>query len=149
MTTEIRKEIREYIIEDVNITLSRLGISEALANEEVITDNRTGEIVRYEYTAKNIKQLPVMVKTLNVEGDLKAWKPREKDPLFAYVERFDFVYVDLFYHCEKFNGGTNGYEIGYVIYMVDKDLPDNFESELFDKEECVSYYVRKAKGLAI
>lgn len=141
MNTEIRKEIREYILNDVNLTLSRFGISKdlELVRESVNRDKS----IDYVLCASNIKQFPVMFKELDVDG--RMWSMRVNEGDRFYREGTHLVAVRLGYSYKHFGGGSNGCDIGTILYMVNDDLPNSFDGCLYSPE----YYVRKVKSLEI
>ena len=67
MKKEIRKEIREFILNDVNLTLARLGVSEK-ALETNANEYDHGSTLHYEFETPDIKQMPMMFKRTYVDG---------------------------------------------------------------------------------
>ena len=135
---EIRQDLREYILSDVNLTLSRLGISEKVA----VVEDKPNKYGNYILLSPAIRQMPVMFRELVVDGYMTANEPNEGDRFYS-KDRFIIV-VKLEYSYKHFDGGSNGCDIGRVIYLVDKDLPKKFT--LLDTPD---YYVRKVESLAI
>lgn len=147
MKTEIRKEVRDYILSEVNLTLSRLGISEKIVETEEWEDNCRNNI-KYRFESPAIKQMPVMFKKLIVEGYMVVIEPKdENDRFYAYKDKADFVVVNLDYSYKHFDMGSNGCSIGRMIFRVDKNLPESFESKFFGRT--VGDYVYKIEGLKI
>ena len=144
MKIEIRKEIREYILEDVNMTLRRLGISEQVKETKEWTDRHDTRI-KYNFESPAINQMPVMFKKLIVVGDIEAYEPKVKEgeEPKSYYE----VVVRLEYSYNHFGGGSNGCSIGYVYYNINKDVPEDLTDTGFGNP--YQYYVRKVKGLDI
>ena len=131
---EIRKEIRERILSEVNESLARLGISEPLVETEAYKDKQ-GNVQHYNSMTAPIKQMPKMFKQLFVVGQMEAYE--SKDPKRVEVcVRLDYAY-------NHYNSGSNGCDLGRVYFTVDKDLPKEIEAEH------AWWYVRKTRGLEI
>lgn len=147
MKIEIRKEIREFILEDVNLTLARLGVSEKAAETNECECNH-GSTLHYEFETPAIHQVPMMFKKTYVEGYIVGIEIKdEKDRLYGWSKEHDIVVVNLDYRWKSFSGGSNGTEIGRIVYAVKRDLPENIE-EWRGWDAC-EYYVRKIEGLTI
>ena len=147
MKKEIRKEIREFILNDVNLTLARLGVSEK-ALETNANEYNYGSTLHYEFETPAIKQMPMMFKRTYVDGYMVVVEIKdEKDRFYGWSKDNDIVVVNLNYRWNNFGGGSNGTEIGRIIYAVKKDLPEKFED--WGGMDAREYYVRKVEGLAI
>ena len=136
MKIEIRKEIRDYILNDVNQSLARLGVSEKVSETRESYVKYTDELV-YKFRSPSIRQYPVVFKDLYVTGDMTALSDNDKNALFTTV------IVRLEYEWSNFDRGTNGCELGRVWYNVEKELPEKLEPDR------VMFYVHKESGLEI
>lgn len=139
----IRKDVREYILAEVNATLERLGISEPLEEQKEYT-RKGEENVRYLLESKPIKQMPVMFKRLVVDGSMYQYFPQEKDRLFEIAKARDIIEVCVGYDYNHFGGGHNGCDLGTMIFVVKREIPETLE----DYED-MSFYVRRYQGLEI
>lgn len=129
--TEIRKEVLAFILADINLSLSRLGVSE---NVEIAEING-GSIA---LASKPIKQMPMIFKEVIVKGAIRI----VKDDSIKVSDNQYLIGVDLDFRTETFNGGHNGCEIGYIVYRVDS-MPE----ELGEGE--IKYYIRKIRKIEI
>lgn len=122
---EISKHVINYILEDVNVSLSRLGISEPLVEIELL-----GDKVYRQFETAPIKLSPMIFKKINVVGTL----------FLEEKENNDFIMLSLRYSWASFGGGSNGTELGSVVYRVEKNIPENDD---------LSYYIKKERGIGI
>lgn len=146
MKIEIRKEIREFILNDVNESLARLGISESM-RETVEREIKYSDTIHYEFESAPIRQMPMMFKKLIVKGYMVAVKVEEDSRFAKLAEKNDLVIVNIDYRYQHFDMGENGCSVGRIIYAVKKDLPATFES--YGDEDGRSYYVHRIEGLTI
>jgi len=142
---EIRQEIREFILKDVNQTLARMGVSEEVKETKILTDSRCYDSVNYLFESKPIRQMPMMFKEVVVDGRMSTYIQSEHSRYFKVSEKKDVVGVELHYSYNLWGGGSNGCRLGSLVYLVDKDLPENFDDEMMP----VEYYVKKVEGLTI
>lgn len=131
--SEIRKEVIDFVLADINQSLTRLGVSEKVEIAEV----KEGCIA---LASKPIKQVPMMFKKVTVEGSLYI----VKDETIKVADNQYLIGVGLDFRTETFMGGGNGCDIGYILYRVDP-MPE----DLIDVGVTVDYYVRKIKGITI
>lgn len=147
MKKEIRKEIREYILNDVNMTLSRLGVSEK-AVETSANEYQHGSTLHYEFETPAVHQMPMMFKKAYVNGYMVVIDIKDENARFyGLQEEYDIVVVNLDWRWESFRLGTNGAELGRIIFAVKKNLPEKFSD--FAGMDGREYYVRKLEGLTI
>lgn len=133
MTTEVlNKEIVNYIISDIELTLQRLGINVQLSIEQC-------EDYKHEKFDKLIstsfQTVPMLFKEIHIEGDINVMTK-------ATEEDYCKVIINLGVRYTHFNGGTNGYELGKIMYVADK-----FYNSTDTKH--INIYVDKVKTLAI
>lgn len=148
MEKEIRKEIREYILKDVNVMLARLGVSESAKETEQEEDKYEGK-VRYKFETPAIKQYPMMFRKVYVNGYMVASEISEEGRFSALSKENELVCVILDWSWESFSRGSNGASLGRVIYAVRKDLPEKFDKKDFLGNDPCEYYVRKVEGLEL
>jgi len=142
MKKEIRKDVREYILSQVNETLARLGVSEQVVETETWEDKYRGTL-HYKFKSAPIRQMPMMFKAVVVEGYMVSIELEEGDRLYEYTEENDLVVVNLDYSWQSFSRGTNGTEIGRMIFAVSKKLPETENSKYLE------YAIYKLEGLSI
>lgn len=128
---ELRKEVQEYILSELQNSVMRLGISAQL-KLVVNKDYRGIEYLAIE--SEKFQTQPVMFKEVWLDGVLEVLKEKED----AYE-----VYAKLDYNWRSFTGGTNGTDLGKCYFEVDKELPEKLTSEN------VCYYVDKRRGIEI
>ena len=147
---EIRKEIREYILRDVNMTLSRLGVSEPVKEKSEWID-KYNDSLHYEFESAPLRQIPMVFKKLEVDGYLVSLEiKKEDDRYYKLSQNNDIIVANFDYFYEHFDGGSNGCKIGRMIYSVKKNLPKSFESDYSDNmDDVCELYVRKIKGMEI
>ena len=121
----IRPEIREYILSDVNMVLTRLGVSDSAKEIEEFYDKYNGQLL-YKFETPAIKQYPMMFKKAYVDGYMVASEIKEDSRFYELSEKNDIVCVILDWRWESFRRGSNGTDLGRIIYAVRKDLPDEF-----------------------
>lgn len=131
--TEIRKEIIAFILADINLSLSRLGVSEKV---EIVEKKDSGIAL----ASKPIKQMPMMFREVIVKGAINI----VKDDSIKVSEGQYLIGVGLDYRTEAFNGGRNGCEIGYIVYKADS-IPE--DEELGEGE--IRYYIHKVRRIEI
>lgn len=148
MKIEIRKEVRDYILNDVNTTLARLGVSERVNETEERVD-KFSDRLEYMFKSAAIKQMPMMFKKLYVYGHMvcENFAKNESHRFFNLAQNNDIVIVTFSYGYDHFEGGSNGCDIGYMVYAVNKNLPKSFETDF--TEDGRSWFVRKIEGLSI
>lgn len=133
MTTEVlNKEIVNYIISDIELTLQRLGINVQLSIEQC-------EDYKHEKFDKLIstsfQTVPMLFKEIHIEGDINVMTK-------ATEEDYCKVIINLGVSYAYFDEGTNGHELGRVMYVVDKSYKG------IDTKH-INMYVDKVKTLAI
>lgn len=133
MTTEVlNKEIVNYIISDIELTLQRLGINVQLSIEQC-------EDYKHEKFDKLIstsfQTVPMLFKEIHIEGDINVMTK-------ATEEDYCKVIINLGVSYAYFDRGTNGHELGRVMYVVDKSYKG------IDTKH-INMYVDKVKTLAI
>lgn len=133
MTTEVlNKEIANYIISDIELTLQRLGINVQLSIEQC-------EDYKHEKFDKLIstsfQTVPMLFKEIHIEGDINVMTKATEEDYCKVIINLDVRYT-------HFNGGTNGYELGRVMYVVDKSYKGTDTKHM-------NIYVDKVKTLAI
>lgn len=133
MTTEVlNKEIVNYIISDIELTLQRLGINVQLSIEQC-------EDYKHEKFDKLIstsfQTVPMLFKEIHIEGDINVMTKATEEDYYKVIINLDVRYT-------HFNGGTNGYELGKIMYVADKSYNGTDTKH-------INMYVDKVKTLAI
>ena len=128
---ELRTEVQEYILSELQNSVMRLGINAQLKFKEE-KDYRGGKYLAVEST--KFQTQPVMFKEVWLEGVISVTDEKENA-----IE----VCVRLEYNWRSFSGGTNGTDLGKCYFDVDRELPEKLTSEN------VCYYVNKLRGVEI
>lgn len=133
MTTEVlNKEIANYIISDIELTLQRLGFNVWLSIEQC-------EDYKHEKFDKLIstsfQTVPMLFKEIHIEGDINVMTKATEEDYYKVIINLDVRYT-------HFNGGTNGYELGKIMYVADKSYNGTDTKH-------INIYVDKVKTLAI
>lgn len=140
MKTEIlSKQVLDYIINDVETTIHRLGVNAQLSIK-VEKDYRGNEYEKLVSTS--FQTMPMLFKEIHLEGNIvirdKVYEPDD----------FLVVYVKLDYYYHTFNNGSNGHTLGRIIFEVDKRTNEMMKEN--DKESnYISMIVRKVQSLEI
>lgn len=133
MTTEIlNKEIVNYIINDVELTIKRLGINVQLSIEqrEDYNHDKFDMIV-----STSFQTMPMLFKEIHIEGNINVITKEAEEDYCKVVINLDVRYT-------HFDGGTNGHELGKIMYVVDKSYNGTDTKYL-------NMYVDKVRTLAI
>ena len=147
MKKEIRKDVREYILSQVNETLARLGVNEKVVETREYTPRHQQDRIYYEFESAPIRQMPMMFKKLVVCGHVISIEVKDGDKYWKAQENgFQIVIAHFQYSYDHFDGGSNGCEIGRMVFLVDPEAPETFES---DFGNVANLYVRKVQGLEI
>ena len=134
MCITIRQEIKEYIIEDINRSLNRLGIYEPLYEYNCKPD---GSDASNQLRTTSIRQMPVVFDELWIDGSMTVNAPEGKYNYVIVYLRFKYTLLN--------NRGSNGHELGTISYRVPKDLPEDLS--IAKAEGFMRSYVHKEKGL--
>ncbi len=133
MTTEIlNKEIVNYIINDVELTIKRLGINVQLSIEqcEDYNHDKFDKIV-----STSFQTMPMLFKEIHIEGDINVITRETEEDYCKVVINLDVRYT-------HFDGGTNGHNLGKIMYLADKSYKGR-------NTKHINMYVDKVKSLAI
>lgn len=133
MTTEIlNKEIVNYIINDVELTIKRLGINVQLSIEQCKDYNHD----KFDMiVSTSFQTMPMLFKEIHIEGNINVITKETEEDYCKVVINLDVRYT-------HFDGGTNGHELGKIMYVVDKSYNGTDTKYL-------NMYVDKVKTLAI
>lgn len=133
MTTEIlNKEIVNYIINDVELTIKRLGINVQLSIEqcEDYNHDKFDKIV-----STSFQTMPMLFKEIHIEGDINVITRETEEDNCKVIINLDVRYT-------HFDGGTNGHNLGKITYLADKSYKGTDTRH-------INMYVDKVKSLAI
>ncbi len=128
---KLRKEVRDYVLSEVNERLARLGVNESIATLEEKT-MKNGDTY-YKGVSAPIRQMPKMFKKLVVVCEVNAYGHDETTELR----------VNLRYAYDHYNGGSNGCDIGNMWFEVKNDMPNDVDAEN------VWFYIKGHRGLEI
>ena len=140
MKTEIlSKQVLDYIINDVETTIHRLGINAQLSIK-VKKDYRGNEYEKLVSTS--FQTMPMLFKEIHLEGDITI---RNKvDAPDDFLE----VYINLDYYYHIFNNGSNGHTLGSIVFEVDKRTNEKIK-ESGKESNHISMIIRKVQSLEI
>ena len=140
MNTEIlSKQVLDYIINDVEITIHRLGINAQLSIE-VEKDYRGNEYEKLVSTS--FQTMPMLFKDIRLDGNIAI-----RDKVDA-PDDFLEVYVYLYYYYHTFDNGSNGHTLGRIVFEVDKRTNEKMK-ESGKESNYISMIVRKVQSLEI
>ena len=133
MTTEIlNKEIVNYIINDVELTIKRLGINVQLSIEQCEDYNHE----KFDkLISTSFQTIPMLFKEIHIEGDVNVITKETEEDYCKVIINLDVRYT-------HFDGCTNGHELGKIMYVADKSYNGTDTKYL-------NLYVDKVKTLAI
>lgn len=140
MQTEIlSKQVLDYIINDVETTIHRLGINAQLSIE-IEKDYRGNE---YEtLVSTDFQTMPMLFKDIHLEGNILVRE--DVDAPDNFLE----VYIDLDYHYHTFGNCSNGHTLGRIVFEVDKRTNEKMK-ENGKESKYISRIVRKVQSLEI
>lgn len=140
MKTEIlSKQVLDYIINDVEITIHRLGINAQLSIK-VEKDYRGNEYEKLVSTS--FQTMPMLFKEIHLEGSIAI-----RDKVDA-PDDFLEVHVNLDYYYHTFDNGNNGHTLGRIVFEVDKRTNEKMK-ESGKESNYISMIVRKVQSLEI
>lgn len=140
MQTEIlSKQVLDYIINDVETTIHRLGINVKLS-VEVRKDYRGCEYEKLVSTS--FQTMPMLFKEIHLQGYI-AIRNKVDAP-----DDFLEVHVNLDYYYHTFDNGSNGHTLGRIVFEVDKRTNEKMK-ESGKESNYISMIVRKVQSLEI
>lgn len=140
MKTEIlSKQVLDYIINDVETTIHRLGINAQLSIE-VEKDYRGNEYEKLVSTS--FQTMPMLFKEIHLEGNIAI-----RDKVDA-PDDFLEVYINLDYYYHTFDNCNNGHTLGRIVFEVDKRTNEKM-IENGGESNYISMIVRKVQSLEI
>lgn len=140
MKTEIlSKQVLDYIINDVETTIHRLGINAQLSIE-VKKDYRGNEYEKLMSTS--FQTMPMLFKGIHLEGNIAI-----RDKVDA-PDDFLEVHINLDYYYHTFDNGSNGHTLGRIVFEVDKRTNEKMK-ESGKESNYISMIVRKVQSLEI
>ena len=128
--TEIKKEVLEYIISDLQVSLMRLGINAKLS-VNTKKDYRGSDYLAIE--SEEFQTMPVMFKKVYLTGTIAVTDEKEDSTIIS---------IRLHYNWHSFGGGSNGTELGVAYYEIE-ELPEDLNPRY------IRNYVTKKRGLEI
>ena len=140
MKTEIlSKQVLDYIINDVETTIHRLGINAQLSIK-VEKDYRGNNYEKL--VSASFQTMPVLFKEIHLEGTISV-RDKQDEP-----DDFLKVCINIEYRYTNFGGGNNGHILGRIAYEVDKRTNEKMkESE--KESKYISMIARKVQSLEI
>jgi hypothetical protein len=135
---KIHKNILDYILKDVNVTLERLGVSEKV---EVVEEKEIRGRYYYNIESKPIKVIPMIYKETIMKGSIMNVCEAEEGKGLCR-KGYRLIQVSISYAFKYFGGGQNGVEFGVAYYSVEKDIAE-------DEAEQLPYMIRKVQSINI
>lgn len=137
MALKTNKSVLDYIVKDIKVSVSRLGINTnfSLVEDKEYTTGRP----YLKVVSTPFQTMPVIFKEINLEGDFYA-RPSMKDD-----ETIEVV-ICLEYRYSCFDGGSNGHRLGNFKYEVEKHCWDTWDGE---DEQFIRYRINKVNGMEI
>lgn len=140
MITEVlSKQVLDYIINDVETTIHRLGINAQLSIK-VEKDYRGNEFEKLVSTS--FQTMPVLFKEIHLEGTISV-RDKQDEP-----DDFLKVCINIEYRYTNFSGGSNGHILGRIAYEVDKRTNEKMK-ESKKESKYISMIARKVQSLEI
>lgn len=140
MITEVlSKQVLDYIINDVETTIHRLGINAQLSIK-VEKDYRGNEFEKLVSTS--FQTMPMLFKEIHLERNIAI-----RDKVDA-PDDFLEVHVNLDYYYHTFDNGSNGHTLGRIVFEVDKRTNEKMR-ENGKESNYISMIVRKVQSLEI
>lgn len=138
MKTEIlSKQVLDYIINDVETTIHRLGINAQLS-VEIRKDYRGDEYEKLVSTS--FQTMPMLFKEIHLEGNIAIRDKVDAPDDFLEVH----INLDYYYH----TNGSNGHTLGRIVFEVDKRTNEKMR-ENGKESNYISMIVRKIQSLEI
>lgn len=135
ITDQLNKKVLNYIIKDVELTINRLGINATLFIRK--DENYRGDAFE-KLVSTSFQTMPVLFREIHIEADCYIRDmPGQPDDFME-------VTLNLRYYYRTFDGGTNGHNLGRVIYKVDKHY-----NEKGNDTKYMSMYVLKTQSIEI
>lgn len=129
--TEIRRDVLDYILSEVQNSVMRLGINAQL-RIRTKKDYRGEPFIAIE--SDKFQTMPVLFKEVTIEGGISV--TGEPNGMIEVFVRLDYCW-------RSFTGGTNGTELGAMYFWVEKDLPAEIEDDSYH------FYIQKKRGLEL
>lgn len=140
MTTKIlSKQVLNYIIKDIEITIHRLGIN-AYLSIKVEKDYRGNEYEKLISTS--FQTMPMLFKEIHLEGNIVIRDKVDAPDDFLEV----LINLDCRYH--TFDNGSNGHTLGRIVFEVDKQTNEKMK-ESGKESKYISMILRKVQSLEI
>ena len=133
MTTDIlNKEIVNYIISDVELTIQRLGINAQLSivQCEDYNHKKFDKVI-----STSFQTMPMLFKEIHIEGDINVIEDEKDEDICKVIINLNVGYT-------YFDGGMNGHKLGKIMYVADKSYNGTDTGH-------IDMYVDKVKTLAI
>lgn len=133
---EIEQIVLDYILEDVNKTLERLGISEkvTIANSEAWSNR-----MAYFLESKPIKVTPMIYRETKMDGKIYDMEAEWGKGLCP--DRGRIIVADVGYQFQYFDGGSNGVDLGTAYYAI------HSMNIIGENKEGLKYLIRKVKPM--
>lgn len=129
ITDLVNEAALKYILEDIELTCRRLGISAKFSiNTEV--DYKGEPFATIESTS--FQTMPMLFKDIHIEGTVRA------KSCTGCVQ----VVFNLEYRVQTFENGYNGFSLGRMIYEIDNGFNGR-------KPENARLYIEKVKSINI
>ncbi len=129
--------VLDYIVKDINLSVSRLGINTELSIVEA-KDYANRPYLKVDGTP--FQTTPMIFKTIKLDGSIHIQETR------AGQDALIMVVIRLSYRYQTFDDGSNGHQLGEFKFTVDKRCWDKWDGK---DTTFAKYEIQKVQGLAI
>lgn len=133
-TKVLNKDIENYIISDVQLSIQRLGINAQLSIVELEDYQHENDENDENIVSTSFQTIPMLFKEIHIEGEVCVINHKT----IGYSE----VVIRLGVKYTHFNGDTNEHELGKITYLVD----NSYKSEHIQD---IDIYIDKVRPLVI
>lgn len=131
----VNMKVLDYIVKEVNLSVSRLGINTQLQLVEK-KDCKDNPYLAIDSTP--FQTTPMIFKSIKLDGNI-TFIPTNAD------EGKVIIAVGLSYRYQTFDDGSNGHKLGTFIFNVEQHCWDKWDGD----KTFVKYEIEKVQGLEI
>ena len=133
---ELNLNVLKYIVKDVNLSVTRLGINTQLT---IVEDKDYKNEPYLAIDSIPFQTMPMIFKSIKLVGEIYISENKNNEEVFYVLVRLDYKY-------HTFDNGTNGHQLGKIRYEVDKDIQNRIGGI---DERYLRNYITKVQGLEI
>ena len=128
-------KVLDYIVKDVNLSVSRLGINTQL---QVVEKKDCKDKPYLVIDSTPFQTTPMIFKSIKLDGNITIVQAESDDETVT-------VAIGLSYRYQTFEDGSNGHRLGTFIFDIDKHCWDKWDGD----KTFVKYEIKKVQGLEI